>query len=252
MSLVSDIITGAYRESNVTSLASPTPNANQIAEALTLVNRMVSATYGYEVGNPLVDWPVGYQQDWDLIPNWCSDDWVRLDSNIRLLALIDTPQTLWMPHEPTDGARILLADPQGLLPTAPITLNAHTRAIEGQIEITISETGEYAWFYRGDLGQWVRLGPITDITAQFPFPDEFDDYFITYLAMRLNPRYGRAMDPSTQGQMERALGKLRARYRQKISMPCDDGVLAVTQGYGRFRTYGWPTRAVRGRARWMG
>jgi hypothetical protein len=47
-----------------------------------------------------------------------------------------------------------------------------------------------------------------------PLPQEYDDYFVTRLAMRLNPRYGQAVPDVTVEAMNRIEQKIRARYRQ--------------------------------------
>ena len=57
--------------------------------------------------------------------------------------------------------------------------------------------------------------PLTDSTP-FPFPEEFDDYFITLLAIRLNPAYGQALDEQSKFIFDRAQRQLRARYTQTI------------------------------------
>lgn len=70
------------------------------------------------------------------------------------------------------------------------------------------------WFFREDLGTWVRCTPLT-ITDELPFPREFDDFFITMLAIRLNPAYGVALDQQSQLVLDRARTSMRARYRQE-------------------------------------
>jgi hypothetical protein len=55
-----------------------------------------------------------------------------------------------------------------------------------------------------------------------PFPVEFDTYFITRLAMELNPQYSGTTAQETLDAMQRSESKLRARYRKprpKQDMP---------------------------------
>ena len=261
MSTTLSIISAAYRELNLISIAQA-PTTAQTEEALSRLQSLVSSAYGFEVGgNQLVDWPVGELDDYGMdVPSWGPNDWTNLEADIRVVIAgpppwTDSTNNLNFPEHPGDGSRIALIDPQGLLATTPLSIYGNGRTITGVTTITLNTATPQLWFYRADIGDWTSIGQLVDPTvtptAQFPFPAEFDDYFITALAVRLAPRYGRAMPAESLTALDRSLEQLRARYHQKVWMPADEGVLALTRGYGRWRTYGWPTAIVRGRARWQ-
>lgn len=244
------IITAAYRETNITA-AGQVPTSAQQTEALQRLVNLISSAYGFEVGNQLIDWPVGNSDPASCIPSWTDDDWKYLEANIRIVAVNDSAQTLLLPQNPRDGARIGIVDPQSRLAAHPITLSSETRSIEGATSVVLNTNGlTRLWFYRADLGAWLVLSELTDVDDDMPFPSEFDDYFITALAMRLNPRYGRSLAAESISRLERTLDKLRARYRDRTPVPVDEGLLATTRGYGSWRGRN-TSRLVRGRSRWM-
>ena len=79
------------------------------------------------------------------------------------------------------------------------------------------------WFYRADLGQWVKLSALTEID-NLPFPDEFESFFILLLAMRLNPRYGRSMDEQSAAIFKQGRTSFVARYLQSMPLEIDDSI----------------------------
>lgn len=250
MTTALEIINAAYRESNITG-AGQSADVTKQTEALARLNGLISSAYGFEVGNELVDWPVGDPTPEYTVPSWSADDWQWLEANVRIIPLVSGAQTLFLPQTPRDGARIGIVDPQSNLAANPITLTSQTRSIEGVGSVTLNTNGlSRIWFYRADLGSWVRMSELTAVTDNMPFPSEFDDYFITALAMRLNPRYGRSLAAESVSRLERTLEKLRTRYRDRTPMPVDEGLLATTRGYGSWRGRN-TSRLVRGRSRWM-
>jgi hypothetical protein len=58
VTLISSIITDAYREANIIRLGG-VPNANQVTEALRLYNALLGSIYGDDAGESLADWPLG-------------------------------------------------------------------------------------------------------------------------------------------------------------------------------------------------
>lgn len=251
MTLTPAIIKDAYRESNMIAKGVE-PDSDQSAEALTLLNRILAGVYGNEVGDPLFDWPVGQDGMVDAIAHtWTVNDWSYLLPNVRVVAQHTAAQTLYLPPDPADGARVAIVDPGNRLATRNLTLDGNGRTIEGAATLLLNTDGlNRSWFYRGDLGGWVRLSELTNAAdEEFPFPQEFDDYFITSLAARLNPRYGRALTDETVAALTSTLSRLRARYRQRQIIPADSGVLALTNN----QNIGWRqgNRIVRGRMGWM-
>ena len=259
MTLTSAIIQSAYRESNLIAIGA-SPNTGQSAEALARLNVLVAGVYGNEVGDPLLDWPLGNEGEL-LQSGWSQGQWAYPIINTRLIANSDSAQELWLPPNPPAGARVALIDPSNRLAGAPVTVNGNGRTVEGAASVLLNTNGlSRAWFYRDDLGDWVLLNELTGVDPEeFPFPMEFDDYFITRLAMRLNPRYGRSLGQESLAEMGLVLNKLRARYTTPTVIPADLGVLGLTTSHGRSigPNYGdapnrWGTyNIVRGRMGWM-
>jgi hypothetical protein len=240
MTLTSEMIRLAYRESNLIAIGA-SPTAPQVAEALARLNSIVSGAYGYEVGQEFIDWPIGQEgvNTEESAPFWTNDLWAYPPINMRMIAASNTPQTIYLPPGPSNGSRIALIDPASRLAAAPIIIDGNGRTIEGSDTLTLNTNGtNKVWFYRADTGNWTLLSELTGVDPeQFPFPIEFDDYFITKLAMRLNPRYGRQMAESSAVAMAQTLDKLRARYRQDEKVIGPLGAFALTSGYGNGRAY---------------
>jgi len=246
MTVASAIGFQALRESNIIGI-SATPTAPQAAEALSRLNNLVSSSLGWEVGEPLQDWPVGLV---GVVPwgfeCWTQWRWSRPTSNVRLVVNHNEAETVTLPARPDDGARLSLIDVGQNLATYPITLDADGRRIEGDTTLVLNTDGESrSWLYRADLGDWIRVDTLL-ADSELPFPPEFDDAFITMLALRLNPRYGRVIAQETVAAMERSIAQLRARYSQTVVTPADIGVRRPTVQVYNANLY-WPYRHG-----WMG
>lgn len=234
MSIVAEIVESAFRESGMTNeLQSATPT--QTNQARDRLQAVVSSAYGFEVGEPLTDWPIGLEgvaQPTEVC--WVQYLWERPRINVRLIAASDDAQTVYLPAKPYDGTRIALIDPASRLAAAPITVDGNGRMVEGAQTFVANANGlTKIWFYRADLGNWLPLTPLV-LNGEFPFPPEFDDYFITRLAMRLNPRYGRSMTQETIGELDRTLGMLRARYSQSENVGVSPALLNLGEQYSGF------------------
>ncbi len=223
--LVSSIITDAFREGNILPLGKA-PTALQTTEALRLFNAVISAIYGGDAGEELGDWPLGtYGRESKADPiNYTQDQLQRPTINRRLIAVNTTALTVYLTVWPQDGARMGIADPFGRLAAFPVTLDANGRTIEGAATKLLNTNGLFQeWFYRADLGQWVKLSALTEID-NLPFPDEFESFFILLLAMRLNPRYGRSMDEQSAAIFKQGRTSFVARYLQSMPLEIDDSI----------------------------
>lgn len=222
MTTLRQIIIDAFRQSNLVA-SGETPEAAEFDEGLRKLQTFIDSTYGYEIGENLQPLNFGsanltnpYAKRDDL------DDYVKasyVPSNILLRANNETPCVLFLDPAPMDGAMIGIIDIAGNFTTNSVTLNGNGNNIEGFSSVTLATNGvNKKWFYREDLGNWL---PITDLTAndEMPFPSKFDDYFITSLAMRLNPMYGVETRPETMNVLNRTLSRLRSTYRQKNNTP---------------------------------
>ena len=231
MSVVATIVEEAFRESQLLNeLQSATPTQTNLA--LSRLQNVVNSAYGFEVGEELSDWPigtVGIHNPQGVV--WQQLVWERPRLNSRLVAANDSPQTIYLPSRPYDGSRVAIVDPASRLVANNITLDAQGRTIEGAATFVANTNGlQKTWFYRADTGNWTPISPLA-FTDEFPFPPEFDDYFITSLAMRLNPRYGRSMTQESAATLARSLSLLQARYKQSQNVPVDPALLWLSQQY---------------------
>lgn len=244
MTTTLEIITDAYRETNINGVGVD-PTAVQQVEGLRRLNAVISSALGFEIGEDLVDWQVGTTNISAACGglSYSENIWTRPVQNSRLLLNAEQPQTLFLPTKPNDGARMSAIDQLGNLSAHPVTLDANGQNIEGAPTIVLNTDGlNKVWFYRADLGNWTPVATL-EIDDEMPFPPEFDDSFVTLLAMRLNPRYGRALSQESSAWLTRSLSKLKGRYRQKKVVPADPGVTHMTRtgfgyGYGGSRN-GW-------------
>jgi hypothetical protein len=235
VTLISSLITDAYREGNIIPLRK-VPDAAMVTEALRLYNQNILSIYGNDAGESLADWTLGaYGID---EPGY-SDPRVpymiqRPDINRRLVATATAALTVYLTVYPQDGSRMGIIDPFGRLAAFPVTLDANGRTIEGgATKVLNTNNMSQEWFYRADKGDWVKLTSLVE-TDQNPFPEEFDVFFYVGLAMRLNPRYGREMDPQTAAIFKQQRNSFLARYLQAQPLEMDDSLswpFMSTQGY---------------------
>ncbi len=241
MTVVSSIITDAFREGNILPITKA-PTDAQTTEALRLLNQLFSAIYGDEAGEALQDWPLGQfgrespDSDWC----WTEDRLSQPQINRRLLALNEQAKTVFLPLYPQDGSRIGIADPYGRLAAFPVTFDGNGRTIEGAQTLLLDANGTYReWFYRADLGNWMRLTGVA-LTDEMPFPADFDIFFTILLAMRINPRYGREMDPQSQIIFKSQQRAFIARYLQSMPLEVLDDIswpFMSTQSYDQQREF---------------
>lgn len=214
MTLVSSIITQAYRESNLIAVGT-SPTAAHIAEALDRINSIMLSTVGNEVGDPLTDITVGGSYDEStVLTSW-------LPKNVRLLLNLTAAKTYYLSPNPKAGQRFAIADIDGNLATYNVIINGNGRNIETTSTITLSTNSlTRQWMYRGDTGNWVRIATLAS-SDQLPFPEEFDDYFITMLAMRINPRLSQQMSPESLKALARSRSQINARYNVPFEVEPD-------------------------------
>lgn len=238
MTTAGEIITAAYREGNLLGI-NATPTTAQQTEGLKRLNVLLAGVFGNEVGVQLVDLTVGgtYSQ--------AEAASQFIPENVRLVMTLSGATTYQLHPNPHDGQRVAISDVGGNLSTYNVTLSGNGRTIEDAASVTLSTDGlNREWFYRADLGNWVRSAELT-ADDTFPFPLEFDDYFIILLALRLNPRYGQEIQQGSASWLENMANRLEARYRRPRNVQ-DWGTLGL---YGQHdRAYGGSSAAfARGR-----
>jgi len=220
MTTTYQIIVDAYRQSNLIGIGVE-PTQIQETEALRYLNRIVKSVFGNEAGDPLTGFPIGKNNisrpsgypGWNSVPD---NDWF-VPKNTRCNLNLDQPGVnLYLHPAPDDGSRFAVADASGNLATYPVTVYGNGALIEGSASVLLSTNGlDREWVYRADKAEWVAYSPLAMFDT-FPFPEEFDDFFILSLAFRLNPAYQREFDQQSLVVYNRAKSQLRARYSQNI------------------------------------
>lgn len=214
MTLVSDIITRAYRETNVVSKGA-VPTATEITEALPLLNSIILSTIGYEVGDGFTDVNIGGTYDQSSV----IDPFVPL--NARLVLNLTAATTIYLDPFPEEGMRFALVDVAGNLATYNLTIDTGQRLIEGASSLVLNTNSiDRQYLYRADTGNWVKITSLVT-SDNMPLPVEYDDYFIIMLASRLNPRHGTELSASSAAHLKRMRSAMNARYSVTTEVEAD-------------------------------
>jgi hypothetical protein len=207
MTLVSETITRAYRESQLIPLVQ-SPTTTEQNEALPLLSSLFLSCVGYEVGEDIRELNIGGLYDRSMY----ATPWIP--ENVRLILNLSGAQTFKLDPMPYEGQRLAFADAGNNLATYNLTLDGNGRTIEGSSMLTLSTNGDARqWIYRSDTANWIKITGL-QLTDTMPFPTEYDDYFIIGLAMRLNPRNGAATEKESLATYERIGNAIEARYRR--------------------------------------
>lgn len=228
MATLAELIQQAFREANYVAVGE-TPPAAEVAEALPRLQNLMTGIFGTDLGEHLQEWyapvlraphaPLRSQLTPSGAAAATSVQWAYPPQNVRLVVKLTEDSTIYFPAVPSDGARMLLINVGSS--AAQITIDGNGRLIEDAATVadTPANLNGRTWFYRADLGNWVRFTkPLS--TEQSPFPEEFDDLWVCGLALRLAPRYGvKKIDDVIVARYTEMIGKLKTRYRQTQSMP---------------------------------
>ena len=244
MTTVLQIIIDAYRQSNLTPINTEL-STPQETEGLRYLQRIVKSVFGNEAGEQLEPFPIGRlgidrPSGWPWYDNVPPADWF-VPKNTRLMCNLTNASTVYLHPVPDDGSRLGVIDVASDFATTPLTIDPNGRRIEGATSLVLSTNGiDTEWFYRGDLGNWMKTSTLTYFDI-FPFPEEFDDMFITMLAMRLNPSYDRSADDQSIVVLNRSRSQFRARYSQHIQAPSEEALLRMPKQAVDRDTYsnGW-------------
>jgi hypothetical protein len=230
MSTAGEVIAQAFREGNFTAVGA-TPTAEEIAEALPRLRNLLATLYGNEAGEAYRDWyvpsalvvaaplrsPFAPASD----PAVSSaDSWAYPAQNVRLLVKTTIARTVYLPANPSDGARIMVLN-IGSTGSLNLTLDGNGHLIDAATTKTDTLTnlsGKW-WFYRADRGEWLVQAGIASESTPMPLPDEFDDYFVCGLAIRLSTRFQVKVDDATVARFNSMQRRFKQRYRQSEGMP---------------------------------
>jgi hypothetical protein len=219
LALVSEIIYDALRETNIISIGA-TPTSAEQTEALRRLNTLIQSTIGSEAGQELADLNIGGEFDQSA---YCTP---FVPANVRLVLNLSAPTTLYLDPSPYDGQRLAIVDSANTLDTYNLTIEGNGRTIELDPSELFDTEGLVAEFmYRADIANWIRITDLI-VTDDMPLPTEYDDYFVISLALRLNPRHGRALTQESATSLQRQREQIQARYR-KPRAPNDPGALGL-------------------------
>lgn len=237
MTTIRQIIIDAYREGGLVQTGL-TPEADEFDEGLRKLQTIILSLYGNELGSPLT--PVSYgafgvTNAYGKDDNYSSViDSTYIPTNTRLIVNNDGAKTLYLQPNPQDGARVAVVDNTGNFATHNLTINGNGRRIEGASSVDLdTDSVKRQWFYRSDIAEWVLVDELT-ANSQSPFPEEFDDYLITRLAMRMNPRYQAQTAPETLAAMRQAKNQFTSRYSQRTEVGVEDALLRLGRYGSRF------------------
>lgn len=225
MTQVNKLITQSFREGNLLPIGkAPTPD--EVAEALDRLQNNVTCYFGYELGEKLEDWNVPSRQrtapvsaHYPFTPykdDKPADVYLYPPPNVRLVTHIVGSTRVYLQQQPEDGARMGFVD---IGSTAFLIIDANGRLIEGDFDISVDPPDPQEWFYRADLGNWMRVPTVLALTDESPFPAEFDDLLISDLAIRLSSRFGVDPRAGTVQTYKNKLDQMKARYRQHPLVP---------------------------------
>lgn len=258
--LISDAIARAYREAAIKRIGS-TLTADETAEGLIRVNDFLFSLFSDEIGENLVDFPFppnirntpypadtmaqqypqnlsAFDQPFTPVMSTTSDP-TTCPQNVRILWRGTSASTIYLPEQPSDGARFAFADVGS---TATLTINANGRKIDNGTSIGTTVTATNAtdpseWFYRADLGTWIVLKQLAT-TDSSPLPAKYDSLVVSGAAIRLT-----ALDniEPTKGTMfiyDRLLKNAKAQYKQHTNTTYGGQNLRPSyQGYSWNREY---------------
>ena len=228
---VTEIIEQAFRESGLKAVHQNITR-DEWDEALARLNSIISSAIQNEVGGQLNDWKIGdHGEEYDPLLVYSPNEEERPPVNSRLIWTVEAATTIYFPPDPRDGARMAFIDPYNLASTYNATLDGNGRTIEGASTVTQNDNTAHEWLYRADTGNWALCASLTGADAM-PLPPEFDDYFITLLAQRINPRYGVSMTPETVEMLKKMRGRIRGRYRQTGDVELERALLNRSIYYG--------------------
>lgn len=237
MTKVSAIIVAALRESNVIT-TNQTLETAETAEALDRLQSLILSSVGDDLGYIMEDWNVtatGYTKPSGVPVAAAQVAAFTIKPNSRLMCKLTAPLTIKLDPLPQDGQRFSVVDVSNGFAASNLTIDPNGRMIEGSpLAVTESTNGLVKqWLYRSDIGNWVLLSTLAT-TDDMPFPQDFDDYFIIGLAMRLNPRYGRQLDQQSKDRYAQQQLQFVNRYTQSrlrsVPTPAQSNPARVASG----------------------
>lgn len=220
----SEIVKNGFRELNLLSVNEAVVPAQE-TEALELLNSFLDSLFGVELGEFSMDWPVPPSTTSPTLANFPQaprdkslpdNVWPFPRSNVRLLLRLKEDTTIFLPQAPDDGARIQIVN-VGEATAFKLTLDANGRLVKGADTTTDTPAilNGTNLLYRADVGDWkvVKTMLAADIS---PLPQVYDDLLAIGLAIRLGPRFGKAISQESAVRFTQLMKRLKAQYRQFV------------------------------------
>lgn len=230
MTLNSTIITAAYRESNYTAQGGSL-TAGEQSEGLALLQSITDSFFGLVIGTRLKPWWIPYPNHtsskttrYPARTGEVSSDIVRdptaPPANSRVIMRNSEAMTIYMQYQPEDGSVMQFVD-AGFTGTVIVDANGHFIGSSGVATTytMLSQVGSGSrlptktFVFRADIAAWVEIGAL-EYTQENPFPAMFDDFWTTYLAMRLAPRFGNEPAQVTMLRAKEMIVFIRGWYHQ--------------------------------------
>lgn len=222
--LVSEAITAGYREADIITIGTE-PTDDEYEEALGRLNDFRLKLFGSEFGENLEDWTVASTvqglPDNLVSPNMGETFYLCPRVNSRILVTVNADTTIKFPENPTDGSRIMFRDVNST--SVEVTLDGNGRLIDGQSTQVDTPQAFNArqWFYRADLASWQVVSTL-GLNDTLPLPEEYNDLFICYIAIRMSPRSAQTASDATKQLFGALLKQAKARYRQTQAIAVAD------------------------------
>lgn len=228
MTLNSELIFSGYRESNFTA-QSAVLTSEEETEGLALLQGLVLSMPGLLLGHKYKPWHLPWP---NRTATKAGDYPARSDAlvdgrdvqyppvNSRVVLRNQSPTTLYMRQMPADGDLMQFVD-AGFLGDVTLDANGQYFGTSGvaTTEVLTTAVGggnrfpTRTYMYRQDIASWVQMDTLL-FAGQMPFPVEFDDFWITSLAMRLAPRFGNEPRQITMMRNKDMMNFVRGWYRR--------------------------------------
>lgn len=250
MTQVQSLVIGAFREGNLIPVGT-TPSTAELNEGLDLFNRLLLATFGFVVGIRLRDWRIQEQQrtgsvsrNYPLLPGSQLPPVPQYPyyppPNHRIV-WDGSPVHAYFPDAPGDGAVMGLVAASGAAQTdqGELTLDGNGLVIETAETLTYDSLAMVTptqWFYRADLGKWVKVEALA-LDDDNIFPPELDDLWICSVSIRLSPRYAKEIAAGTIKRVSTMETLLRSRYYQ--TEPTPSGAEEAVPSYQSYPEFQW-------------
>lgn len=238
--LAQEAVERAYREAAIKTINSPAFTTAELTEGLARLNGFLASLFGAEIGENLSEWAIptvkrtapfsadpvalpfpsnqtDFDQTWPVADGGSSSPnsgyAFTPPQNSRVLWRNPSAGTVYLPQNPSDGARMAFID---VASGGDLTIDGNGRLVAGGLTVGPLAPGFAArtYFYRSDLAEWIEIAPLT-LTDPVPLPAEFDDLLVAGTAIRLAGLD--EIDP-TAGTMfiyNRLLPRCKQRYQQR-------------------------------------